>query len=114
MLKPVSHHFPWDEAEDVAFCGRRQQDGDVHSPSPTCPICRARLEAEDALDDAIAQTPLPLDADEAAAILDPVLNAGVPVRAPLSPFGASLFALAVALNRTYAEQAQLARRRGGR
>jgi hypothetical protein len=83
-----------------------------HSPFPTCPGCVATLSAEIALEEAIDQTPLPLDADEAATELDPVLNAGVPVReTPRGDFAEYLFNMVVDINRQYAAQAV---RRGGR
>jgi hypothetical protein len=79
MLHAVSHYFPTDSAE--AACGRY---ADVASGTPTCPRCAAIVADEDALDAQIADTPLPLDADEAATELDPVLNAGLPTRSPLA------------------------------
>ena len=92
MLKQtVTHYFPWTESDDVAYCGHRMTEADVHSPQPTCLTCAVRQAQEE---QAIEDTALPLDADEARTELDPVLNAGLPSRAPLSPLGAELFALA--------------------
>ena len=94
MLKPtVSHYFPWTESDEVAYCGHRMTAADVHSPAPTCLPCAVRQAQEE---QAIEDTPLPLDADEARTELDPLLNAGVPAR-PLSPLGAELFSLATTL-----------------
>ena len=92
----VTHYFPWDNTDDLAYCGHRMRAADVHSPQPTCPACAARQAAEEG---AIDETALPLDADEARTELDPVLNAGVP--AP-SPVVAELFDWAVDLTRSYA------------
>jgi hypothetical protein len=91
----VTHYFPWDDTNDHAYCGKPMGAADIHSPLPTCPACGERLLA---LDAAIEETPLPLDADEAATELDPILNAGIPAHALLSPLGAELFALANTLN----------------
>lgn len=94
----MTHYFPWNDSDDVAYCGHQMTDADTHSPQPTCPACAARLDAEDAV---YAETPLPLDADEARD-LDPLLNAGRPDARPVGPtlrFADDLFAFAVALNR---------------
>ncbi len=88
LHQTVTHYFPWDNSDTFAYCGHRMTAADVHSPAPTCAACAARQAAEE---QAIEDTPLPLDADEARTALDPVLNAG-----------ADLFAFAVALTRTYA------------
>jgi hypothetical protein len=85
----VTHYFPWDESDagdEIAYCGRRMTAADRHSPAPTCATCAATLDAVEA---AFAETPLPLDADEARTELDPVLNAGTPA--------ADLFGYAVSL-----------------
>lgn len=100
-------HYTLDDCSERAYCGHRMREADQHSPFPTCRACADALAAELAIDEAVDAMPWPLDAD-GAADLDPVLNAGVPAPAPISPFGASLVALAVALNRTYV--AQLPRR----
>jgi hypothetical protein len=105
LQQTVTHYHPWDTSDTFAACGARLTDTDGHATQPTCPACAAHLAAEAALEASIEDTPFPLDADEAAIVLDPVLNAGVPVRAPLSPFGAELFALARTL--TYLERARL-------
>ncbi len=76
-MRAVSHHFPYCNEADIAYCGHRRQDDEVGSGAPTCAVCAADVEAEDRLDADVAEVPLPLAADEAAA-LDPVLNAGVP------------------------------------
>jgi hypothetical protein len=88
----VTHYFPWTESDDVAYCGHRMSAADVHSPAPTCLTCAVRQAAEE---QAIADTPEPLDADEARTELDPVLNAGVPEPTP----AAALFDWAVDLVR---------------
>jgi hypothetical protein len=75
---PVTHYAPWDAPDDFAYCGVFVSAPDYHSPAPTCPVCAAKLAAECAIDEAIETAPWPLDADEASAVLDPVLNAGVP------------------------------------
>jgi hypothetical protein len=93
----VTHFFPWDDTDETA-CGRAMHAVDWHSAQPTCAACAAALAAEDALDAAIAATPLPLDADEARTELDPVLNAGAPA---MSPAGAALFDLARVLAACY-------------
>jgi hypothetical protein len=95
-------HYTLDDTSELAYCGRRMRDADRHSPFPTCGGCAARLSAELALEEAIDQTPLPLDADEAATALDPVLNAGVPVAAQ-PDFADYLFDLVTSINRTYAQ-----------
>jgi hypothetical protein len=103
-------HYTLDDTSARAYCGHRMTEADRHSPFPTCGGCAATLRAEIALEEAIDETPFPLDADEAATQLDPVLNAGVPVPVPPQPafnataFVADLFAFAATLNRTYAEQ----------
>lgn len=89
LHQTVTHYFPWDNSDTVAYCGHAMTAADTHSPAPTCAGCAARQAAEE---QAIEDTPLPLDADEARAQLDPVLNAGAP----------DLFAFAVALTRNYA------------
>jgi hypothetical protein len=99
----VTHYAPWDAAEDFAYCGLYLNDDPrYHSPQPTCPVCAAKLAAECAIDEAIETTAWPLDADEANAVLDPVLNAGVPETPTKSPLGEDLFQLGVTLNRIYA------------
>lgn len=89
LNQTVTHYFPWDNSDTFAYCGHRMTAADVHSPAPTCIACAARQAAEE---QAIEDTPLPLDADEARIALDPVLNAGV-----------DLFTFAVALTRSYAK-----------
>jgi len=89
MTDTLTHYAPWDTSDDFAYCGVYVSDARYHSPSPTCPACAAKLAAECAIDEAIETAPWPLDADEATAVLDPVLNAGVP----------DLFAVAVSLVR---------------
>lgn len=69
MLKPVSHHFPAETDHEVAYCGHRRADDERGSGAPTCPTCADHVDAEDRLDDEIANMPLPLDADEARATL---------------------------------------------
>lgn len=89
----VTHYFPWDESDDrdpIAYCGHRVTATDTHSPAPTCAVCAETLDAVEA---AFAETPLPLDADEARTDLDPLLNAD-----------ADLFAYAVALTRVSAKR----------
>jgi hypothetical protein len=89
LQQTVTHYFPWDESDErdpIAYCGHRVTATDAHATQPTCAVCADTLDAVEA---AFAAEPLPLDADEARAQLDPVLNAG-----------ADLFALAVSL--TYA------------
>lgn len=88
-MSPLTHYFPWNESE-FAFCGFRISAADIHSGEPTCPVCRAHLELERLID----EEQVPLDAEEADRELDPLLNAGLPVRTPMSPLGAELFALA--------------------
>jgi hypothetical protein len=102
-------HYTLDDTAERAYCGHRMTEADRHSPFPTCGGCAAQLAAEIALEEAIDETPLPLDADEAATQLDPVLNAGVPVLVPATSFNATafvadLFEFAATLNRTYAQQ----------
>jgi hypothetical protein len=90
MLQPtVTHYFPWTDSDTFAYCGHAMTAADTHSPAPTCATCAARQAAEE---QAWADEALALDADEARAELDPVLNAGAP----------DLFAFAVALTRNYA------------
>jgi hypothetical protein len=110
----ITHYTREDAAFEIAYCGRRLRDDDRHSPFPTCGTCAAILADECALDEAIDETPFPLDADEAALALDPVLNAGVPVPqpAPSADFATYLYELVVDLNRVYTQQAR--QRRGGR
>jgi hypothetical protein len=110
MIDTVTHYAPWDGPDDFAYCGRYLSHSRYHSPAPTCPTCAARLAAADAIDQAIDEMPWPLDADEARAVLDPVLNAGVP-EAPMptptftgTQFVADLFDFAATLNRAYAQQ----------
>ena len=50
MLQRVSHHFPYLNEADVAFCGHRRQDGEVGSATPGCPACLEELEVLDRLD----------------------------------------------------------------
>ena len=93
LNRTVTHYFPWDESDErdpIAYCGHRVTATDAHSPVPTCAVCAETLDAVEA---AFAETPLPLDADEARTELDPRLNAG-----------ADLFAYAVALTRTSARR----------
>ena len=101
----VTHYFPWDNTDDLAYCGHRMRAADVHSPAPTCLACAVRQAAEE---QAIADTPEPLDADEARTELDPILNAGVPERTP-SPVATELFDWAVDLVRAsyFAPEARL-------
>jgi hypothetical protein len=99
---PITHYAPWDASDDFAYCGVYVSHPDYHSPAPSCPTCAAKLAAECAIDEAIETAPWPLDADEASAVLDPVLNAGVPETSAKSPVGEELFNLGVTLNRIYA------------
>lgn len=87
----VTHYFPWDDSDTFAYCGHRMTAADTHSPQPTCLTCAVR---QAAAEQAIEDPALPLDAEEAHTELDPILNAGLPERKPLSPLGAELFALA--------------------
>jgi hypothetical protein len=108
----LTHYAPHDQPHDFAYCGVYVSDAKYHSPQPTCPTCAAQLAAADAIDAAVEETPWPLDADEAAIELDPLLNAGLPD--PSQPFDATMFVadlfdFAVSLNRAYAETV-----RGGR
>jgi hypothetical protein len=96
-------HYTHDDGE-LAYCGRRMTATDRHSVFPTCGGCAARLAEEIALEEAIDETPWPLDADEAATQLDPVLNAGVPVAPKQPDFADYLFDLVVSINRTYTQQ----------
>ena len=50
MLQRVSHHFPYVNEADIAFCGHRRQDGEVGSGAPGCPVCLEELETLDRLD----------------------------------------------------------------
>ena len=70
------HHFPWNEPDELACCGHRRGDGESGSGALTCPTCAAHLEAEELFD----ETPGALEA-AGAAVVDPVLNAGVPAPA---------------------------------
>jgi len=107
MLKPiVTHYAPADQPHDFAYCGLYLSDPRTHSPQPTCPDCAKKLAQEDAeaaLEQAIDETPWPLDADEAATELEHTNS--------MSPLGAQLFTFAVTVNRLYAAQL---RKRGGR
>src|SRR4029453_11077690 len=108
----TTHYAPHDQPHDFAYCGVYLSDATYHSSQPTCPTCAAKLAAEAAIDAAVEETPWPLDADEAAIELDPLLNAGLPDRSqPFHPamFVPNLFNFAFSLNRAYAEAV-----RGGR
>jgi hypothetical protein len=100
-----THYLPWDATDDFAYCGVYVSDARYHSPQPTCAACAAKLAAECAIDAAIDEMPWPLDADEARAVLDPVLNAGVPdavqreTARVMSLVGATLFAFGVTLTK---------------
>jgi hypothetical protein len=66
MLTPtVTHYAHADHSDDFAVCGAPLDDMHVNLGEPTCPRCAAILAAERALDQAIEDTPLPLDAEEA-------------------------------------------------
>ena len=92
MLKQtVTHYFPWDDSDEIAYCGHRMTEADTHSPQPTCLTCTVR---QAAAEQAIEDPQTPLDAEEARTELDPVLNAGLPAPQPLSSLGQELFALA--------------------
>jgi len=92
----ITHYAHADHSDDFAVCGTPLDDTHANLGDPTCPRCAAWLAHERALDQMIADTPLPLDADEAATELDPVLNAGLPVAAPVrQPY----FEFAVAVTR---------------
>jgi len=69
MLQPVSHYFPPEDRDDLAYCGHRRADDERGSGAPTCPTCADTLDAEDRFDDEVAQMPMPLDAEEAEAAL---------------------------------------------
>jgi hypothetical protein len=97
MSDTLTHYAPWDGPDDFAYCGLYLSDSRYHSPQPTCPACAAKLAAECAIDEAVELMPWPLDADEARAELDPVLNAGV--RFDATQFVADLFEYAAALSR---------------
>jgi hypothetical protein len=105
----LTHYAPHDYSDTFAYCGVYLSDARYHSPQPTCPRCAEQLAAECAIDQAVDEMPWPLDADEATAELDPVLNAGVPFSA--TAFVADLFEYAVTLNRQYAAALS---RQGGR
>jgi hypothetical protein len=92
LTQTTTHYFPHDDSDEVAYCGHRMTDADVHSPEPTCLTCTVRQAAEDHALDAALDQAMPLDADEARIELDPILNADIPAR-PLSPLGQELFAL---------------------
>jgi len=102
----VTHYAPHDQDHDFALCGVYVDQDKYHSPQPTCPDCARKLADEEALKQAIEETPWPLDADEAALALERE------AADRMSPLGAQVFALAVTLNKVYA--AQLRTRRGGR
>ena len=103
LTTTVTHYAPHDHSDDFAVCGARIDDTHVNLGDPTCPRCAAWLAHERALDQMIEDTPLPLDADEAATELDPVLNAGLPVAAPVrQPY----FEYAVALTRAAVRRAR--------
>jgi hypothetical protein len=100
----TTHYAPHDQPHDFAYCGVYLSDAKYHSAQPTCPTCAAILAAEDAIDAAVEEIPWPLDADEAATELDPILNAGIPeAPASASSFSNELFDFAVSLNRASAE-----------
>ena len=99
LAQTITHYAPWDETDgELALCGHRMTEADTHSPQPTCLTCTVR---QAAAEQAIEETAPPLDADEARTELDPILNAGIPARAPLSPLGAELFSLARTLQAVY-------------
>ena len=110
--RSVTHYFPYDdsdtESDEYTYCGQRVTPGAVHALTPTCPGCQAaiaRREAEEAALEALieADGALPLDADEAASELDPVLNAGIPdAPTPRPAFVDDLFAVTVRLTRMHA------------
>lgn len=58
----LTHYHPWDENDIFAYCGHRMTAADTHSPQPTCAACAAR---QAALEQAIEDTPIALDAEEA-------------------------------------------------
>lgn len=101
----LTHYAPWADAADQALCGHLMTPADLHMTSPTCPACVALLAAEEAFEALLDDELFPLDADEAARELDPLLNAGLPVPTASQPslFADDLFAFAVSLNRAYAE-----------
>jgi len=99
----ITHYAHADHSDDFAVCGAPLDDTHANLGDPTCPRCAAWLAHERALDRMIADTPLPLDADEAATELDPVLNAGLPVAAPVrQPY----FEFAVAVTRAAVRRAR--------
>lgn len=67
MLKPIiTHYWPWNEPDDVAWCGARMTDDTQHSPTPSCPRCRAALAIEDLLEARLAEEALiPLTDEDA-------------------------------------------------
>jgi hypothetical protein len=85
LTETVTHYFPWTESDTFAYCGYRMRETDVHATQPTCAACAARQAAEE---QAIEDTPLPLDADEA--------------RTELASPADALFNWAVDLTRSYA------------
>jgi len=106
LPKIVTHYAPWPtEPDNFSLCGVYVDQDKYHSPQPTCPDCARKLAEDEALEQAIDETPWPLDADEAATELEREATNR------MSPLGAQLFNLAVTLNKVYAAQL---RKRGSR
>ena len=132
MADTLTHYFPWDDSDDFAYCGYPMTAQDRHGLQPTCPTCRARLAAAEAVEaeraDLEAQGarliatydaqyerwlayagPKPSRAQLEATLddLHDQIAAAArprPDTAGMSPVGAELFAYAVALNRSYARR----------
>jgi len=105
----VTHYCPWNEPDDVAWCGVALRDVSQHSLTPSCPACARKLAIEEAVEARLTEEAvLPLTDDDAR-------YAGVPVRVPAPSVAPDdIFAYAVHLTRSYAAMAQRNDERRGR
>ena len=108
LTNTVTHATPWNEPDDVAWCGAQMTDDTPVSASPSCPTCAAKVAIEDVLAARLAnEAVIDLTDDDAR-------YAGKPVLTP-SPerdrfLADALFTYAVALTRSYATAVQGGRR----
>ena len=113
LQNTLTHYWPWNEPDDVAWCGAPMADPAQHSLRPTCATCAARLAVEDAVEARLnEEAVLPFMDDDAR-------YAGETLPAPAAPLArAELFTFAAQLTRAYARavaaEAGRGRRIGGR
>jgi hypothetical protein len=108
LQSTLTHYWPWNEPDDVAWCGAPMADARQHSLTPTCATCAARLAVEDAVEARLAEEAvLPCLDDDAR-------YAGVALPASPRVGVDTLFTVATNLTLAYARAVTADGRRGRR